>query len=172
MVAKTRSLSVCSVFLVWLSTGCSKNPEQSARISGKVKMNGNLVTAGNISFFIADHGSVSVPIKEDGTYEVNELPPGEAVVTIETESANPNKPVREYKGSTGDQGMEAKYGKTAKKTSAEERESGAQLSPGGENRKSPGTYTKIPARYADRTQSNLSVTISKGGNKKDFELTD
>ncbi len=170
MSSKFRLLLGCFLFAILGSAGCSKNPDRAAKISGKVTKNGSPITAGTISFTIADHGCVTVGIRSDGTYEVPELPIGEAVVTIETESANPDRK-QEYKGGQGGSEQKKMYGKKA--GIAQEHDTPAEMSPKPPGAKAAqGTYTQIPARYADPAQSKLSVTLKSGTNKKDFDLTD
>lgn len=161
------------------STGCSKNPNAPAKISGKITKNGSPVTAGTISFASESNGSVTVGIRSDGTYEATELPVGDFVVTIETESANPdNKKAQEYKGG-GQDSNNSKYGVRygpgggGGMPKAKEHDTAAEVSPRPDSAPATsGSYVKISRKYADPTQSNLSVTLKRGSNKKDFDLTD
>jgi hypothetical protein len=114
------------------------------------------VTAGILMIYVTDAGSYTGAINPDGTFLVTDLPPGDAVVTVETESMNPNRKTPQYgdKKGGGDKG--------------------GMMSPVPESAQTggKGAYVKIPAKYADKTKSGLTVTLAKGKNQKDFELTD
>jgi len=167
-----RALAAFIACVILLQTGCKRrNPDAPASVSGKVTYNGSPVTGGTISFQSSDHGGALVIINPDGTFKADEVPEGELTVAIETESINPNKEVPEYKGGKSSGDMAAKYGK--KSVNSPEHEEAGKMSPipsGAPTGK--GTYRKIPLRYSDPTQSNLKVTLKKGDNKQDFNLTD
>ena len=84
---------------------------------------------------------------------------------IETESANQGKP-QQYGG--------GRAGGGAPKNLPEGMQGGGggmSPMPAGANT-AQGTYIKIPAKYADKDKSGLTVSLNKGQNQKDFELTD
>jgi hypothetical protein len=92
---------------------------------------------------------IPIALAPDGTYSATDLPIGDAVVTVETESINPEKKKMAYGGGRGG------------------------MSPAPENaQKSAGTYVKIPAKYADSTKTTLTVTLARGKQVKDLDLTD
>ena len=73
---------------------CSKS-QTAASASGKVTYNGAVVPGGIIYFYsLKEDGTpgaeFSFVIKPDGTYSGTQLPEGDMVVTIDTESKNPN----------------------------------------------------------------------------------
>ena len=148
---------------VLLSAGCSSgNPNTPARIKGSIKYKGQPITAGQVRLVSKDGGGAGKgDIKADGTYAVNELPVGEMTIIVDTEVANPNPEKKEYKGGDGKNVMP-----TYAPPGAGEYER-KKLAKAG-----VGSYTKIPAKYADPAKSGLSHTLVKGDNTKDIDLTD
>jgi hypothetical protein len=145
-----RLLLVLPLFLV-LASGCTRNPGAPASLSGKVTYKGTAVTGGTVTVHTKDGAGYSIPIKPDGTYSGTDLPAGDMVLTVETESVNKDKKTPVYGGRAGGQSM----------------------SPVPEGVKAGGGgYVKIPAKYADKAKSGLTVTLSKGKQTKDLELTD
>jgi len=91
-----------------LLVGCkATNPNAPARVTGRVTYNGSPVTGGTIHFHSADGADVPIGIGPDGTYQAFDIPDGDMVVTVETESINPEKKPPEYRG--GNAGGAAKY---------------------------------------------------------------
>ncbi len=166
-----RNMSVLAVvFLLGLTAGCRRNSNAPADITGKVTKNGVPVGAGRISFKFADGTTFSVALRKDGVYEAYELMDGEAVVTIDTESANPDKKPPEYKGGDGSSNdrMNKAYGGGQKKTKIDVM---PEPSPRRQN-PDAGTYVHINEKYADANLSNLKVKIKRGKNTANFEVTD
>jgi len=145
---------VLPALLLVLVIGCGGPSQRSAELSGTVKYQGKPVTGGNMTLFIGDAG-YPVTIDANGSFSANQLPPGEAVVTVDTEALNPNKP--KYPGSGG--GKDRSGG-------------GMGHVPEGKGGASPGTYVKVPPKYHNKDKSDLRVTLKAGKNQKDFELTD
>jgi hypothetical protein len=162
MSSKGRLVLALCLGLVLLP-GCGKtNPNAPASISGKITFKGAPVTAGTIQFRGA--GLYSTSIHSDGSYSISELPDGLLAVAIETESANPNK---EKKNIT--YGGKGREGSSADAYAQKMRDKGKIGATDNPNR---GAYVQIPARYHDATKSGLQVTLKKGSNKQDFDLTD
>jgi hypothetical protein len=158
------------VVCVLALTGCEKDDGLNCKVRGKVTYKDSPVGGGTITFHAADGTQAISEIGSDGTYEFPKLPEGTMTVTIETESINPNKETPEYKGGSGG-GAASKYGMKSPKPSVKK---GASYSPapegagGGQNK----NYVKIPAKYADKQKSGLTITVTKGDQEKDFPLTD
>jgi hypothetical protein len=158
---KKRIISVLPLVVV-ISFGCSKSGlPNSARVSGNVTYKGKdgvakPVTAGTLIFFTKNAGNYPIVIRADGTYSTSDIPLGEIVVTVETESANPKNKPPEYGGGKDDE----------KKPKFSPRPDSAK---GGGK---AGAYVKIPQKYADKKTSGLTVTLNAGAQKQDFELTD
>lgn len=140
---------------VGLSLGCSpSNPNAPATISGNVSYQGKPVKGGTLTFHTNGFGSYPVLIRPDGTYAATDMPAGDMVVTVETESINPDK----------------------KKPIYGDKDSGSKVMspvPEGVNPKANlGEYVKIPPKYADQKKSGLTATLTTGKQSKDFDLTD
>lgn len=151
--------------------GCKQeNPNAPARVTGRVLYKGNPVTGGMLAFHPTGGGIISIPIGADGSYSAFDIPDGDMVVTVETESINPDKKTPDYKGASG--GAAAMYGGKAAG-------GGGMVAKGQQNSPAPegaivssGTYMKVPAKYADPATSGLTVTLKKGEQKHDVTLTD
>jgi hypothetical protein len=176
---KTRYL-LCPTLLFLLSLalvlGCGSKKTAGAKISGHVTYNGNAVPGGTITFH-SEAGVYSAAIENDGAYSAVDLPPGEMVVTVDTEELNPEKkppPTYDAKTVGPGSGMAAKYGKAAPKTVAPKGASKSEASPAppGTGPAERGQYVKIPRNYADKAKSPLKVTLQSGTQSENFELKD
>jgi len=143
------------LFLV-LAFGCGKkNPNAAASVSGTVKYKGTALPGGTLAFNQSGKtGSYTANIAPDGTYGVADIPSGDMVVTVETESVKP----KQAKGA-----MAAKMSK--------------MMSPIPDSVKAApppkGEYVKIPLKYSDPKSSPLKVTLKDGKNDNtNFDLTD
>jgi len=161
-----------------LTLGCQEkgNPNAPAKVLGKVTYKGELVTIGTLTFYGADGSINSCSINPDGTYIGTDFPIGEMTITIDNEFANPDRKKIDYKGGTGGMGgkMASMYGKKAAAgpVSGTHKEV-AKSSPVPEYANAQtGTYVKLPAKYAKKETSDAKLTLVKGENKKDIELTD
>jgi hypothetical protein len=138
-----------------LLAGCGGgvNPNAPATVMGTVTYNRSPVTAGTISFHPTDGAAnrSTMPIAADGTFSTTDVPAGEMIVTVETESANQKKQV--YGG-----------GQTKDK----------QFSPVPEGATvgARGAYVKIPPKYADKSKSDLKATLRAGKQTVNFDLVD
>jgi len=135
--------------------GCSQsgNPHTPAHLSGKVTYKAKAVTGGTLRFDTKGAGVYSATIKADGTYSAADLPTGELLVTIETESLNPDsKKVKYGEGEGGDKFKESPIPKGREGTA--------------------GVYVKIPAKYSKKDQSGLTAILTTGKQVIDFNLTD
>jgi hypothetical protein len=141
--------------------GCGGPKSVATKLSGSVKYKGAPVTAGTITFTAKGEGGEAggvylAPINPDGTYSIAQLPSGEFAVSIETESANPNRSQKTY-GGPKVKNMQM----TSPRPDYAESSQTAQ-----------GAYVKIPSKYADPQKSGLTVNLTSGKNIKDFDLTD
>jgi len=127
-----------------------------------VTYKGAPVKGGSIAFYSEGKLCGVTPISGDGSYKLNDIIPGEMVVTVETESVNPNVKKSVYGGSKakGDE-------KFQKRNQEYMRIKGEAASEG-----PPAQYRPIPKKYADLKKSDLRATIVSGRQSKDFELTD
>ena len=98
MSVRLRLAGGAALFAAMVLTGCKpSNPNAPAKVTGKVTYNGSAVTGGSVSFHYKDGGKVSAPIGSDGTYSAIDIPTGDAMVTVETESINPENKKTEYR---------------------------------------------------------------------------
>ncbi len=162
MIKIDRLFLVLPLFLA-LVPGCSKNSATPCSVNGKITYKGEIVPAGSITFHVAEGGIFTYSLK-DGAYSGTDLPAAEMVVTIETESANPKgRPNATY----GGQGRE---GASPDAYAAKMREMGKV--PEGAAPANAGGYVKIPDKYSSKDKTPLKVTLTKGKNEKNFDLTD
>lgn len=151
-----------------VSFGCGGGVANApSNISGKVTYKGAPVTGGNIGFAAVDGmGAGSANIRPDGTYSTTNVPAGDMIVTVETESINPNIKPTEYKG--GNSKMPGGGGGPAP---GSKRQMVSSPKPS-YAAKSEAVYVKIPAKYAKKNTSTLKTTLKPGNNTVDFDLVD
>lgn len=155
------------VFVVALGCGQERNPNAPANVSGKVTYKGSAVKGGNVTFHPSGGGVYSFTIRPDGTYTATDMPDGEMAVTINTESLNPAKKEKPRVYGEGKGGE----GKPLPVPSPDFIKSKLQKPPPDEPVTQP-EYVKIPAKYSDKTKSGLTVTLSSGNQRRNFNLTD
>ncbi len=137
--------------------GCTHNPQAPARVGGRITYKGSPVPAGTVMFHTPDKGIYPGPLNAEGTYEILDVPTGELVVTVETETINPKKKAPDYAGGKG--------AKMYAERVAAEGNTAALKAP-------PQQYVRIPPKYADPKQSPLRATLQAGRQSQDFTLTD
>jgi hypothetical protein len=155
---------LCSISLLLAVIGCS-NSKTPSGVSGKVTYKGEPVSAGTITFHRTGEnqgGAYPFNLKSDGTYEGSGMPAEEMIVTIDTESANPDKPKQTYSQSGQGGSPSNEYEKMMREKVPEAAAAA----------KTDGKYVKIPPQYADKAKSPLKVTLSKGKNPLNFDLKD
>jgi hypothetical protein len=162
-MTKGRLFLVLPLILALVS-GCVKNPNAPAQVSGTVTYNGQPLKGGMLTLHSKDAGVYSAGIRSDGTYSATDLPAGEMVVTVETESVNPNKKTPQYGGGRGAPPPKGAGPQPYKPPGAP--------ADAGTKGPDPAEYVKIPAKYADPKKSGLTVTLSQGRQTHNFELTD
>lgn len=153
IIRLTMGFTLAASFLV----GCTANPQAPARITGSVTYKGGPVPAGTVVFHTTEQGSYAAQLSADGSYEVRDVPKGKLVVTVETESVNPNTKTKAYGGDKGSKMYEERL--------RAEGRAAAEKAP-------PQQYVKIPAKYADQEKSPLNVEVSAGSQTHNFTLTD
>ncbi|MCI0641665.1 MAG: carboxypeptidase-like regulatory domain-containing protein [Gemmataceae bacterium] len=144
------------VALFLVITGCSsdRNPNAPSSVSGRITYKGNPVPAGSVTFHSKEKGNYNAELGSDGTYQIIDLPADTMIVTVETESANPKKKAPEYGGGKGADDYKKRLAieKPMKQTVQE--------------------YVKIPTKYSSPKTSPITITLDRGRQLKDFELTD
>jgi len=149
-------LSVGVLLIACASLGCSTNKLAPARVSGSISYKGMPIKAGTMQFCTSDGAAYNAQITSDGTYTATDLPEGELVVTVDLEGLNPDK--KAHTGKDAEKRMKMK----------------TQPPPPGVTSAPTPTqfYMKLPAKYANPKTSPLSVTLTKGRQVHNFDLTD
>lgn len=145
-----------SLFVVTVGCG-SKNVLAPANISGGVSYKGNTLTGGSISFFTSTDTPYSAAIGLDGTYALADLPVGEMVICVETESINPV-----HKAATG--------GDANRRMSMMGERKGPQGQGGPVASGNEPKYMKIPDKYSKKKTSPLTYTVKNGRQVYNIEL--
>jgi len=144
-------LCLCALLL---TAGCGGK----GAVSGKVLYQGKPVPAGTVSFVLEGGGVVSSIIGEDGSYTIQNVPPGTVKITVETISARPPS-VQERRGQK--KGPESKAPEFMMKYSKEKDPKVAER----EKR-----YVPIPEHYSDPARSNLTYVVKSGKQEHDIDL--
>jgi hypothetical protein len=156
-------LSLALPLFLLLVSGCNTS-NTPASASGKITYKGQTVSTGSLQFHTAEgsKGMYSYAFS-DGAYSASDLPVGEYVVTIETESANPDAAKRNavQPGGRGKPDQAGDYQKQMMERGA------IPNTPGNK-----GPYVKIPPKYADEKTTTLKAKLTKGSNTVNFDLTD
>ena len=153
----TRAILLSCLFFFAIAIGCGKvNPLAPASISGGVTYKGKTVTGGSVNFFTPEGTPYSASIALDGTYGLSDLPTGEMIVVVETESVNP-----EHKAATG-KDADRRNAMNAQRKGP----NGQSPAPSGLEPK----YVKIPEKYSKSKTSPLTVTVKSGRQVYNVEL--
>jgi len=165
----TRNRFISAVLLVscvtLLGCGGGTGSGNAARVSGTLSYNGQPIKGGVMAFHSSDGVVYPAMLSPDGTYSANDIGTGEMVVTVDTESLNPTRNAANApKGQIAEARMAASvaYNKRGD-------------GPAGGNQptaQSAGSYTKIPAKYANAKTSTYTVTLKPGRQVVNIDLTD
>jgi hypothetical protein len=164
--------------------GCGPTSQTPAKLTGLVTYNGTPLKAGNVTFH-TDMGRYNAPIAEDGTYDVVDLPAGDAKVTVDTEFLNPDKKGPDY-SVTGKMkaGAAARMAKTVAKAppkAAAKTDKLAAERAAVEKERGLGPpsaeflaarYTRIPPKYHLLQTTPLKTNLEAGRHTWDIELVD
>jgi len=119
-------------------TGCGS---KQATVEGSVSYDSQPLTHGTVSFIGADGRVDSAQIQPDGTYKATRVPPGEAVITVQTYPLPPQVQPPD------------------------------QPAPKEPPNRGEARYVRIPALYADAKRSPLRLTVQSGSQTHDLKLT-
>ena len=159
-MASIRLLTVATLVAVVSLVGCSgKSTVAPCMVEGTLSYKGKPIPAGSMNFYSSDGTAYSALLSPDGTYTATNLPEGEYVITVDTDSLKPNQPeptgrdAQRYMKQSGTAGREAPsdMGPAMKKSDA---------------------YVKIPAKYAKKASSPLTAKLNSGRNVVPVDLTD
>jgi hypothetical protein len=146
-------LLFASALASFLVTGCGDPLNRGGKVSGKVTIDGEPVTAGNVLFQSEDgKWNASGPLRGDGTYEVDEPPLGRVQIAVQTLM---------YRG----QSARAEGGNRA------------TGNPGSAGMVLPDpsvrglVYKEIPGKYEELRTSGLTHVITHGDQTFDIPLT-
>src|SRR5262249_34996800 len=121
--------------------------------SGEVTFNKKVVPGGTVTLWPQKGSPYTLHIQSDGTYSGTDLPVGEMLVTIETESAST-------------EGKKQEYGEGGHRMRMSPPPGGGT----GDKRKSGG-YVKIRDKYSNKNRPGLKVSLEPGAQTKNFDLT-
>jgi hypothetical protein len=155
-MTRVRVLFGASLIFAVAAFGCAKNPHAPAKVSGSVSYKGNPVKGGTIQFYGSDGAAYSCQISPDATYSVTDIPEGELVVTVETESINPAR-----KAAVGGKDYERRMSTMQPPPPDRAPPPASQLQ---------GFYVKIPEKYGNSKTSPVTVVIKSGRQVRDIEL--
>lgn len=142
---------LCSVLgLVLAAAGCGGSSTGS--ISGKVFYKDAPLKGGNVTFATKDKKVVRLSeISEDGSYSIEKMPTGDALIAVDTSSLQPPK-------------MERFVNKPPPGVEAP---AGYKMDNPAERAK---RYVAIPEQYADPEKSGLTCPVKKGKQQFDINL--
>lgn len=147
----------CFALVAVVGCGGRSNPLAPASISGSVSYKGKTVTGGSVQFVTPNGTPYSSPISLDGTYAISDVPTGEMIIVVETESVNP-----EHKAATGkdaDRRNSMMGGRTGPNGQSGAASSGLEAK-----------YVKIPEKYSKAKTSPLTYTVKSGRQVYSVEL--
>jgi hypothetical protein len=139
-----------------LALGCQKGDSSGAsgRVYGTVTYKGKPVPAGTVSFQPKGQGPIATTnIAPDGSYEIMGVPPGDTIITVETDSVKTSNPENlPHYGPAG-----------AKQFSPHPKDFQ-------QSEASKGAYVQIPKKYSSKTSSPFHVTIHAGKQEQPLDL--
>ena len=154
--------------------GCANKSDSSrVQLTGKVTYKGNPVTGGKITFHPMPLGSgtpIDMFIGADGTLNISEVSPGEYKVLINTDSLKTKGGEASSGGQPGTKDQVMKGGVRPPKDLAGSASGGPTI-----DRSKLGkqpVYVAIPAKYKNVNTTPFSITLTKGKQEKNFDLTD
>lgn len=153
-----RTIGAGAFLLACLALGCGgSNPHAPGNISGSVSYKGKPVPAGTVQYVTSDGVAYSSPIAKDGTYSITDLPIGELVVVVETDSAKEHA---------------APKGKDVDRRMSHQQQRPGSDGGGAAPEPEAPVYVKIPEKYGKAKTSPLTYTVKVGRNTNSIELTD
>jgi hypothetical protein len=173
MTFKGRVLLLSPLVLA-LAIGCgsSVNPNAPSTVSGKITYKGTALPDGNVIYIPdAGGGACNGRIEADGKYSVIGLQAAAYTVVIDTGTDKPATPA----ASAPNMQPQGRKEKVDESKMTEDQKKMYEMANKGIIGKVEGDkmkYTKIPDKYKDQKTSPLKITLTKGSNSKDWDLTD
>ena len=161
---RLRPLALIPLVAAFATLGCGGgNPNAPAKISGSVSLNGKPLPGGTIMFYAQTGGTpYSAAISPDGTYAISDVPLGELIVCVDTESLNPEKNSANSADAKRRQQMMGDRQPPAGRGGG----GNSDGTGGGE----AGKYVKIDKKYSKPETSPLTFTATNGRNIYNAEL--
>jgi hypothetical protein len=128
-----------------------------------VTYNGKPVTGGTVQFVTKEGVAVSGGIDAEGTYAVSDVPLGDLIVVVETESINPNQ--KAAAGKDADRRTKMMGDRQPPSGQGRGPSSGGGGGTAGEQK-----YIKIPEQYTKAKTSPLTFTSKAGRQVHTIEL--
>jgi hypothetical protein len=141
-----RRIVTVSIGLLLLA-GCGSSRPPAGAVSGTIMYNGKPVNGPTLLLYPtagAQTSTVSIPVSQEGTFRITEVPVGEYKIVVQPSAGDPGPPT--------------------KNLSQEMKEKAEKL-------KTPATIT-IPQKYTTKEKTDLSVNVTKGEVKVPLELKD
>jgi hypothetical protein len=145
--------------LLLLALGCGSR----ASVTGKVTYQGKSMPGGMVLFIHQNKGAFSAAIKEDGTYQIADLPGGSVKIAVTAPAFGPGGPAPRYVPT--DEELE-KIQKTQPRLSKEDLKKMMGVRPATPK----GKAVQIPEKYGDPEQSGLTYTVIGGPQTYDINL--
>jgi hypothetical protein len=158
-VRRHRAAVILAAGFLLCLVGCSPS---TGSVSGKVLLNGQPLKGGDIAFIGQpgrDLGSASTKINEDGTSKIVKIATGPVKITVDTKSLIGNPAGSGYPGSGGISGPP----KGTKFPEGHEPPDFAAMK---------ARYVKIPDKYANSEQTDLTFEVKHGAQEYTIELKD
>ena len=158
MTLKCRGAAALFVALVLaVATGCGA---KTATVKGVVKVDGNPLPNGNVSFRTATGLIVDAPIQADGTYSAPNVPVGEAQVLVSAMDPKFEAKMSELAGRSPDE--------SGKSTGRGKLQVGGAAPPGGDFQ---AQYTLVDSKFNSYESSGLKVNVSNPETTYDIPVT-
>lgn len=159
------------VSVLAMTAGCSSG----GTVSGQVTYKGELVRGGTVVFYGANNWTGNAVIQEDGTYTVLKVPKGPVTITVDTKTApgapqgNASKsPQDRFKDMGSPGGGKAKQ--MPRPPDKADIPEAAKNNPLYSSQAQGNRYTAIPAKYADKDKSGLTLDCIGGKQMHDIRL--
>ena len=149
-----------SVLVCLASVGCGP---KLASVKGKVTVNGEPLKIGNVMFMAEDGTNIDTPIKDDGSYDVQNVPVGQAKVLVSSMDPKFEAKMSELVGRgpavpEGNKAAPAARGK-------------AMVNAGGAPVDYQAMYNNIDPKFNNFASSGLSVTVTAPSTTYDIATT-
>jgi hypothetical protein len=142
--------------LLMVGCGSSGNALVPSSISGKLTYKGKPIKGGILKFYNDQGTGYDANISQDGTFSATDIPMGELVVVVDTDSLKPS-----------DTATKSKESSMRKNAAQQQPPPGVAAPP-----KLEDIFVQVPAKYKNPKTSTMTITIVKGRNVKDIDLTD